>query len=200
MPDPVAEHVLGDNLPVRVVEHPITIRAVGAPPGSGSHDQEPVPGHGLHGDVSQRQRRDRRDRSQVRGVDRDARVCRPGRARIRERSPASRDSPRGHSLQAFRRRPHRDHLASWPDRRADPDVTIQAVDDAMTTDPQDRKAHHLTTPHPVPAPRFVLPVTHRRIQPFQSSIMCSWPHGHRPIVQSQEPSSNRTLVHQSARQ
>ncbi len=166
MLDAVAEHMLRDGLPVHVVEHRVAVRAVAAPPAPGPGHQEPAPGHRLHGDMRQPQLLDPRHRRQLRGMHRDPRGHRPGRARIRERGPASRDSPRGHGLQVFRRRPHRDHFASWPDRRADPDVTLLPVDDAMTTDLQDRKPHHLFAPRPVLAPPFFLPVTHRSVMFF----------------------------------
>ena len=35
-----------------------------------------------------------------------------------------------------------------------------AADDAVMTDPQDRKAHHLMAPYPVPVPLLFPPVTH----------------------------------------
>ena len=52
------EHAVGDDLPVRVVEHPVAIRAVAAPPAPGPGHQELAAGHGLHGDIRQRQVRD----------------------------------------------------------------------------------------------------------------------------------------------
>jgi len=84
MLDSVAEHMIRDDLPVRVVEHRVAVRAVTAPPAPGPGHQEPVPGHRLHGDMRQRQVLDPHNRCQLRGVHRDARVRRPGRTRIRE--------------------------------------------------------------------------------------------------------------------
>jgi hypothetical protein len=52
MPDTVAEHALSHDLPVRVVEHPVAIRAVAAPPAPGPGHQERAAGHGLHGDMA----------------------------------------------------------------------------------------------------------------------------------------------------
>ena len=160
MPDPVAEHALSHDLPVGVVEHAVAVRAVAAPPAPGPGHQEPAAGHGLHGDMRERQVRDRGDRCQFRRVHRDPRGHRPGRGRIRETRPGSRDRRRGHRPQAVRCRPYRHHFAGRPDRRADQDVTVVAADHAMTADPQDRKAHHLISPDPVPVPLLFPPVTH----------------------------------------
>jgi hypothetical protein len=160
MPDTIAEHALSDDLPVRVAEHPVAIRAVAAPPAPGPGHQELAAGHRLHGDMRQRQIRDRRDRRQVRRVHRDARRHRAGRGRIRETRPGRRDSCRGHSRQTLRLGPHRHHLAGRPDRRADQDVTVAAAEDAMMTHSQDRKAHHLLSPYPVTMPPLFSPVTH----------------------------------------
>ena len=68
MPDTVAEHMLGDDLPVRVVEHRVAVRAVAAPPAPGPGHQEPAPGHRLHGDMRQRRARDPGSRCQLRGM------------------------------------------------------------------------------------------------------------------------------------
>ena len=118
--------------------------------GTGPRPPGTCPGHRLNGDMRQRQIRDPRDRYQSRGVHGDARCHRPGRARVGERRHCRRDSRRGHGLQAFRSRPHRHCFAGRPDRRAGQDVTVSPVEDAMTADLQDGKAHHLLAPRPVP--------------------------------------------------
>lgn len=95
MPDTVAEHPLSDDLPVRVVQHPVAVRAVAPPPTPSPGHQELAAGHGLHGDMRQPQIRDRDDRCQVRRVHRDAHGHRAGRGRIRETGPGSRDGRGG---------------------------------------------------------------------------------------------------------
>ena len=116
MRDPVAEHMLRDDLPVRVVENRVAVRAAGPPPAPSPGHQEPAAGHRLDSDMRECQVRDRRDRCQFRGVHGDARGHRPGRGRDRGMTPCQRDSRRGHSLQGFRCRPHRDHFLGLPDR------------------------------------------------------------------------------------
>lgn len=50
--------------------------------------------------------------------------------------------------------------AGRADRRAGRDVAIATADDAMMTDPQDRKGHYLISPVPVPVPPLFPPITH----------------------------------------
>ena len=68
MPDPITEHMLRDDPPVRVVEHRVTVRAIGPPPAPGPGHQEPASRHRLHSDMRQRQILDLRDRYQFRRV------------------------------------------------------------------------------------------------------------------------------------
>ena len=61
-------------------------------------------------------------------------------------------------------------FAGRPDRCADQDVTVLALDGAMTADPQDRKAHHLIAPRPIPAPPFFLPAAHVSIHSASAAL------------------------------
>ena len=149
-----------NDVAVLVVEDGVAVRPVAVPPAPGSRDQEPAPGHGLHGDVPQGQLADPGDRDQARIVDRDAGCHRPGGTGIGEGRSCGAESPRCHCLEVTGCGPHRDGLAGGSGRGAHHDVTRLAFDDAMVAERQDREAHHFVPPRLLPPPELLLPFGH----------------------------------------
>ena len=130
----------------------IAVRAVAAPPAPGPGHQEPAPGHRLHGVMRQRM-------SAIRVIAASPGACTVMRATTGRAAPGSgNEAPPAETVLAVTASRlaavvrTATTFARRPDRRADPDVTVVAVDDAMMTDRHDRKAHYLLAPDSVPAP------------------------------------------------